>query len=77
MAAVHRVELTGPSGLDLPPGTLATSDDSVGLHLDHYERFLTWAEDGTPFPLARDALDHLRRTAPPERTSDDHPPGAR
>jgi aminoglycoside phosphotransferase (APT) family kinase protein len=63
MAAVHRVDL---ASLDLPVGTLATSDDSVGLHLDHYERFLTWAEDGTRFDLARGALDDLRRTAPPE-----------
>lgn len=63
MAAVHRVDL---ATLELPPGTLATAEDSVGLHLDWWERFLTWGEDGTRFDLARDAFDHLRTTRPPE-----------
>jgi aminoglycoside phosphotransferase (APT) family kinase protein len=63
MARVHRV---GLDGLGLPAGTFPAADDSVADHLDHVERFLTWAEDGTPFPLARRGLDVLRRERPPE-----------
>jgi aminoglycoside phosphotransferase (APT) family kinase protein len=45
MAAVHRVDLVG---LGLPAGTYPAVDDTLAWHLDHYERFLAWAEDGTP-----------------------------
>ena len=46
--------------LELPAGTLPGADDPLGWHLEHVERFLTWAEDGTPHPLARRA-DHRDR----------------
>jgi aminoglycoside phosphotransferase (APT) family kinase protein len=58
MAGVHRVDV---AGLDLPTGTFDAADP-----LDDVERFLAWAEDGTPFPLARRALEVLRRDPPPE-----------
>lgn len=64
MAAVHRVDV---ADLGLPAGTFDAADGgALGAHLDDVERFLTWAEDGTPFPLARRALEVLRRDRPPE-----------
>jgi aminoglycoside phosphotransferase (APT) family kinase protein len=63
MAGVHRLAL---AALDLPAGTYPTVEDALGWHLDHVEGFLGWAEDGTPHPLARHALDRLRRTRPPD-----------
>ena len=48
------------------PAPTPRSTTRCAAHLDHYERFLAWAEDGTPFPLARRALDVLRRDRPPE-----------
>ena len=67
MAGIHRVDV---AGLDLPAGTFdarpPTVGDTLGVHLDDIERFLTWAEDGTPFPLARRALEVLRRDRPAE-----------
>jgi aminoglycoside phosphotransferase (APT) family kinase protein len=62
MARVHRVDL---DHLDLPVGTL---DGAVGLdaHLDHYERYLAWGEEGQPFALGREALDLLREARPPD-----------
>jgi aminoglycoside phosphotransferase (APT) family kinase protein len=63
MASVHRVDI---DSLRLPAGTYQSVRDTVGHHLDHYERFLAWAEDGTPHPLARRALELLRRERPPE-----------
>ena len=76
MAGVHLVEV---ADLDLPPGTFPESPagvaveasavvagtDTRGAQLDHVERFLTWAEDGTPFPLGRRGLEVLRRDRPP------------
>ena len=63
MARVHRTTL---DRLDMPPDTYPTTSDTVGWHLDHIERFLTWAEDGRPHPLARRALEAVRRDRPPE-----------
>lgn len=63
MAGVHRVDI---GGLSLPPGTYPVVDDTLARHLDDCERFLTWAEEGTPHPLARQALGLLRRDRPPE-----------
>jgi aminoglycoside phosphotransferase (APT) family kinase protein len=63
MAGVHRVD---PDSLGLSPGTFPRVDDTVGWHLDHVEGFLTWAEDGAPFGLARRALEILRRDRPAE-----------
>ena len=40
-------------------------DDAVGAELERYERFLRWAEDDQPHPLARDALTWLRADQPP------------
>ncbi len=51
--------------VDLPEGTFSPIEGAVDWHLDHYERYLRWAEDGQPHPLARRALDRLRRDAPP------------
>jgi aminoglycoside phosphotransferase (APT) family kinase protein len=61
MASIHRVDV---AALALPAGTYPTVDDPLGAQLDHYDRFLAWAEEGTPFPLARRALDVLRRDRP-------------
>lgn len=67
MAGVHRVDV---AGLGLPAGTFdphpQVGGDTLGVHLDDVARFLAWAEDGTPFPLARRALEVLRRDRPPE-----------
>ena len=52
----------GGSDSDAPADTLA-------LHLDHWAGYLEWGEAGTPFPLARRALDVLRRERPPEPTT--------
>jgi aminoglycoside phosphotransferase (APT) family kinase protein len=62
MACVHQVDLDRVGLADdvLPP------DGGLDHHLDHYERFLDWAEDGRPHPLARDALAVLSRHRPPE-----------
>jgi aminoglycoside phosphotransferase (APT) family kinase protein len=62
MARVHRVRI---DDLDLPKDALPAVDDTLVDHLDHYERFLTWAEDGRTYPLARQALDVLRAERPP------------
>jgi aminoglycoside phosphotransferase (APT) family kinase protein len=59
LAAIHRVD---PDRLDLP--SIDRPADPLGAQLDLYERFLAWAEEGTPHPTARRALDRLRRTAP-------------
>lgn len=63
MAAVHRVDVAtlGPIGVRDGAGSVA---GSVAEQLDFCERFLTWAEDGTTFPLARQALDVVRLDAP-------------
>lgn len=63
LASIHRVDL---EALGLPPGTYPDVDDTLARHLDDLGRFLTWAEEGTPFGLARRALDLLRRDRPPE-----------
>jgi aminoglycoside phosphotransferase (APT) family kinase protein len=62
MASIHRVDV---ASLGLLTGTYPDVDDPLVAHLDHYEGFLAWAEEGTPFPLARRALDRLRRERPP------------
>jgi len=59
LASVHRVDpaLLEGTGLDRPV-------DPSAAQLDLYERFLIWAEEDQQFPLARQALDVLRRSAP-------------
>jgi aminoglycoside phosphotransferase (APT) family kinase protein len=65
MAAIHRVEL---DDLALPGGTYPAldrrADATLAAQLDHYEQFLTWAEEGDPHPLARRTLGLLRRDRP-------------
>ncbi|MDZ7675372.1 MAG: phosphotransferase family protein [Acidimicrobiales bacterium] len=61
MARIHRVSV---DALDLPSGTFPPADDQLDAALDHYERFLTWAEEGEPHESARASLDHLRATRP-------------
>ena len=61
MASVHRVDL---AALALPAGTYPDVTDTLGWHLDHYEQFLTWAEQGVEHTLARRALSVLRRDRP-------------
>jgi aminoglycoside phosphotransferase (APT) family kinase protein len=63
MARVHRVDI---GRLGLPPGTYPDAEDTLAGHLHDLERFLTWAEEGTPYALGRRALDVLRRDRPPE-----------
>jgi aminoglycoside phosphotransferase (APT) family kinase protein len=63
MASVHRVDV---AALGLPAGSFPDVDDTLAWHLDHWEAFLRWAEDGTAHPLARRALEVLRRDRPPE-----------
>jgi aminoglycoside phosphotransferase (APT) family kinase protein len=63
MARVHRVDV---DALALPAGTYPQPTNTVGRYLEHYERFLAWAEEDTPHPLARHVLDVLRRDRPPE-----------
>jgi aminoglycoside phosphotransferase (APT) family kinase protein len=59
MAAIHRLDLRELDGSILP-----APSDPVAAQLDLYERFLTWAEDGTGHPSAREALTRLRRASP-------------
>jgi len=61
LAGVHTTPL---AHLALFPRLLATPDDPLAAELDRYRRYLAWAEDGQPFPLARDALAWLDRNAP-------------
>jgi aminoglycoside phosphotransferase (APT) family kinase protein len=63
MASVHQVDL---DDLGLPPGTYPTVDDTLAGWLDEQEAFLTWAEDGQPLEVARQAMVVLRRDRPPE-----------
>ena len=63
MARIHRVDV---GRLGLPAGTYPEAEDTLAGHLDDVERFLAWAEEGAPHPLARRALDVLRRDRPPE-----------
>jgi aminoglycoside phosphotransferase (APT) family kinase protein len=62
MARVHRVD---PDRIGLADDILPR-DGTLDRHLDHYERYLRWGEEGRPFPLARDALAVLRRDRPSE-----------
>ena len=63
MVRIHRVDV---DGLGLPAGTYPDTTDTLAGHLDDLERFLAWAEDGEPHPLARRALHVLRRDRPAE-----------
>jgi aminoglycoside phosphotransferase (APT) family kinase protein len=63
MSRVHRVDV---DALALPVDTYPRVDDTLGWHLDHYERFLAWAEDGAPHALARRVLHELRHDRPAE-----------
>ncbi|MGA7420720.1 MAG: phosphotransferase family protein [Acidimicrobiales bacterium] len=62
MTSIHSVD---HRVLGLAKGTFSESEGSMEWHLDHYERYLRWAEDGTPHPVARQALARLRRDPPP------------
>ncbi len=64
MAAIHRLDV---ERLGLTTTPVAAGPDPLAAQLDHYEHFLTWAEDGSPSPLARQALAWLRdhAVAPP------------
>jgi aminoglycoside phosphotransferase (APT) family kinase protein len=62
IVGVH--SLDGES-IEVPEGTFSPLEEAIDWHLDHYERYLRWAEDGEPHPLARRALDQLRADAPP------------
>jgi len=61
MARIHNLDV---GNLELPSGTFPDAVDTLGWHLDHYEAYLTWAEDGTPHGPARDALRWLRANRP-------------
>jgi aminoglycoside phosphotransferase (APT) family kinase protein len=61
LASVHATPL---ADLRIPEGILTTPDDPLAAEIDRYERFLTWAEEGRPFGLARDTLAWLRRDRP-------------
>jgi aminoglycoside phosphotransferase (APT) family kinase protein len=60
MARVHAVDV---GVLD---GVIPAGERTLDWHLDHYERFLTWAEDGATHELSRRALRWLRDARPPE-----------
>jgi aminoglycoside phosphotransferase (APT) family kinase protein len=60
MATVHRLD---PSIVGPDITTVPVRSDPLTAQLDHYERFLTWAEDGTRHDLSRDALAWLRANA--------------
>ena len=62
--ALVEVHTTPLADLDLSPELLPRPGDPLAAELDRYRRFLAWAEDGRPFPLARDALAWLERNAP-------------
>jgi aminoglycoside phosphotransferase (APT) family kinase protein len=62
MAGIHALD-GGIVGI--APDTFSSSEGPIEWHLDHYERFLHWAEDGQPFATARSALDRLRVDKPP------------
>jgi aminoglycoside phosphotransferase (APT) family kinase protein len=62
MATAHRVPL---DALTPAADHLVQHDDPTGAELDRYERFLRWAEDDAPHPLARTALQWLRDNQPP------------
>ncbi|MBL7501172.1 phosphotransferase family protein [Frankia sp. CNm7] len=61
IAAVHTTSL---GGLALDPTLIPTPRDPLDAELERYERFLAWAEDGDPYPLAREALAWLRQNQP-------------
>ena len=63
IARVHDVDV--PSLL-LPAGTFPAEPDTLGWQLDHYDRYLHWAEEGTPHQIAREALTWLRANRPPD-----------
>jgi aminoglycoside phosphotransferase (APT) family kinase protein len=66
MASIHDVPLDKLGTTALTALTALTgAPDPLAAHLDHLERFLAWAEDGTPHAPSHRALDILRRTAPP------------
>jgi aminoglycoside phosphotransferase (APT) family kinase protein len=64
MARIHRLDV---GRLGLGATTVAAGPDPLTAQLDHYEGFLTWAEDGRTHPLAREVLAWLRanRVDPP------------
>jgi aminoglycoside phosphotransferase (APT) family kinase protein len=62
IVGIHTLDM---ESVGLPEHTFSTFEGAIDWHLDHYERYLRWAEDGNPHPLARRALDQLRRDAPP------------
>ena len=63
MAEVHSVDVRS---LVLPAGTFPDAVDNLGWQLEHYDAFLTWAEEGAPHAKARDALRWLQANRPPD-----------
>jgi aminoglycoside phosphotransferase (APT) family kinase protein len=63
MVQIHRVDLPD---LCLRAEFLPQPREALAWHLDHWARYMRWAEHGTPFPLGRRALEVLRRNRPPE-----------
>jgi aminoglycoside phosphotransferase (APT) family kinase protein len=61
MATLHRVDV---DALAIPAELLVVGADPTGAELDRYARYLHWAEQGEPHPLARHALDWLQRNQP-------------
>jgi len=62
MAGIHNVDV---GAIAIPVDTFLPSEGAIGWHLDHYDRFLEWAEDGRPHLPARRALGRLRADPPP------------
>lgn len=62
IVGIHSLDV---ASMEVPEGTFSPLEGAIDWHIDHYERYLRWAEDGQPHSLARRALVHLRRDAPP------------
>ena len=62
MVGIHSLDI---DSIGIPPDTFSPSEGPIEWHLDHYDRFLHWAEDGHPHALARRALERLRSEKPP------------
>ena len=61
MAAVHNLPL---DALGPEARRFVVPDDPASAELERYERFLRWAEDDRPHPLAREALSWLQQHQP-------------
>ena len=66
LVSIHRLDV---AKLELPAETFSAVADPLDWHLDHYEQFLTWGEDGEEHELARRVLARLdaeRPATPPQ-----------